>query len=200
MPCFTMKARIRNHPKEWFEFSIADAPLMIYPQEFVLQNRCGTPRLSTEDMVRGCEEYGVYDGDIIIGRNSNKYMVCYDRGFYAISESREYTLLEDIMPCTVIGNVFDDGFPVQHTATKHIQFKYKEVQFSFKDFQGISPKGYVVRSLCLPVRLNEICSDCGVSYNGKPVCWDENTVVQHGRIFLKDQSGQLIMLNKRGVK
>lgn len=195
-----MKARTRNDTKIWFEFRIEDGPLMIHNNEFVLQNRPGTPRLITDDMVRGCEEYNLYDGDIVLAPNGKRYMICYERGFYAMDEDCNYTLLQDIVPCTTIGNAFDDEFPVPHKNTRKIQFHYKEITFSFKDFQGVHPYGHIVRSLCLPVNSCELYSDCGAKYNGKNLYWDDNVVFQYGRILYKNPNGELIPVNKKGIK
>lgn len=194
-----MKARTRNNPRTWYSFKVEDGPLMIHNNEFVLQNCPGTPRLITDDMVRGCEEYNLYDGDIVLTSTGKRYMICYERGFYAVDEECNYTLLQDIVPCTFVGNVFDDEFPVHHKATRKIQFRYKEVTFSFKDFQGVHPYGHIVRSLCLPVSIRELYSDCGAKYKGRNLYWDDNVVFQHGRILYKDDNGKLISINKKGT-
>ncbi len=80
---FQMKARTTKG--DWYEFSIHNVPVHISPKEIVLLDVPNSPILNSSLVRRGDKESGLFEGDVI-EYEGQRWLVCYERGFYAINE------------------------------------------------------------------------------------------------------------------
>lgn len=172
-----------THNKDWFEFSMADLPTLFTPNEFVLLNRPNTPRLLFKSIRRGDSESGLFEGDII-EMDGREWLICYERGFYAIDSNYIIKHLYTLRDFKVLGTCSEIKSPVPiNFRTKHL-FSYDGNIFRLNDIIGAYEGKLLLRSLSEPVDVSLIKQECCVTYNGSRVYLgdelDIGTVVLRG--------------------
>lgn len=165
MDYFTMKALTLDG--DWFEFSIADAPVRYSADEFALLRRPNTPRLKLKTLLRGITEYKLFEGDII-SAEGRKWLVCYERGFYAIDESYITRQIHTFSGFEIAGNCFTSEFKVPISMRSKHLFKWRSVGFRIEDVLGFYDEdSLLLRCVSQPVPHTEIQQCCGLNINGK---------------------------------
>lgn len=156
-----MKARTTDG--SWYPFSICDIPAVINNKHFVLLNKPNSPILCRGKIIRGEETTELFEGDLIL-MDDKTYMVCYERGFYAINNDYVIKYLFDLHDYTVIGNCFDDGFDVPiKLRDKHL-FKYQGDLFRFEDIVGKTNDGeLIIRKFKSPLKIEDIRQECCIA-------------------------------------
>lgn len=163
MHCFIMKARTLNG--DWFNFTMEDIPTRFTPTEFALLHKPNTPRLLLNQILRGDESTGLYEGDIIHSEDCD-WLVCYERGFYAINADRVTRHLYTFTEHKRVGTCFDTEFPITISLRSRHMFKYKDKTFRLEDIVGPhDASSIILRSCSDAVPCADIQQDCGVVRN-----------------------------------
>lgn len=150
----------------WFPFTMQDVPTRFNTSEFALMQRPNTPRLLLENIRRGDEFSGTYEGDIIHAEGQ-KWMVCYERGFYAINEDHVTRHLHTFESFEIVDNCFNSEFPIPILMRSKHLFKYDDTVFRFEDIIGSYDATHIIlRSCSAPVPSDKIQQDCGISIDG----------------------------------
>ena len=147
MLSFNMRAE--DEQGNLHDFTLKDAPVRITTKTFVLLNRPMSPILYYNRIRRGDPDTGLFEGDIV-EYNGTDWVVCYERGFYAINTDYESTSLNNIGH-NVIKDYFKDGYPIHiNLRTKHL-FKYNDTIFRLCDIVGAYDSKLILRVLSEPI-------------------------------------------------
>lgn len=192
MHCFVMKALTREGT--WFEFEITDAPTRFDDTGFVLLAKPNSPKLLLDKLRRGVPEYGVYEGDII-NAEGQRWLVCYERGFYAINEQYITRFLDSFDEFKIAGTCFDSEFRVPISMRSKHLFKYNNTIFRIEDILGSYDKSALILRCCSnPVPSADIQQYCGITRDKNRIflgdaVGDATVVLHKGRIVLADDTG-----------
>lgn len=162
MNCFTLKAISTEN--KWVEFSMSDIPTPISEDKFVLMKRPNSPILNLEGIRRGDPDTGLFEGDII-EQDSELYLICYERGFYAINGDYVVCLFDKLQNYKLVGDTstMDINIPISYKKT--LLFKYKNTIFKINDIVGASNNGMLINSLAEVIRPELVRQDCCLLYN-----------------------------------
>ena len=192
---FPMQARTLADDT-WFPFTLADIPIR-YDDDghFALCNRVGTPLLSMSMIVRGDPETGLYEGNIV-EYNDEKYVICYERGFYAINSNYISRNLYQIAGYKLAGDYWKDGFPIEIRLRMKQMFHYKKINFKLNDIVGHWGNSLLIRACQTPIDPNECQQECCFTYQDKKIFLGEEVNGHHvelagGRICIHDEQGYL---------
>lgn len=161
MNCFMLKAISTDH--KWIEFSISDIPTPISDSQFVLLKRPNSPILNIEGIRRGDPETGLFEGDII-ERGSVLYLICYERGFYAINGDYVVCLFNELGDYTVVGDTSSMEIDIPISYKKTLLFKYKNTIFKINDIVGSSKGGILINSIAEVIKPELVRQDCCFLY------------------------------------
>lgn len=178
-----------------------DIPVMMFEDKFVLMNKPGSPILRADTIMRGEPFYNVYEGDVIEA-DGDIWLVCYERGFYAINENYVIRFLykfNDIKFIDRHDNV--TGLPTV-TFKKKFLFKIKDQVFVLNDIVGAYSGDCIFRTYSEPVKVETIQQDCGLRYNGNLMFLgdtvDGSTVELYGGRVVIHKDGQKLDLSSGG--
>lgn len=185
--CFTMKARTTSDNR-WYWFTIDKVPTPVRDGQIVLLTAPNSPILRPDTLRRCSDVDNLGEGDVL-QINGERYVVCYERGFYAISENYRCLSMCDLGDYKVLGDYTELDFPISVALRNKVLYKYKDSVFRLEDICGLYDTGIVVRGMKLPVPIEEIHQECCITYKGQRVflgdVFDEGTVVLHnGRVCL----------------
>lgn len=185
--CFTMKARTTSD-NSWYWFTIDKVPTPVRDGQIVLLTAPNSPILRPDTLRRCSDVDNLGEGDVL-QINGERYVICYERGFYAISENYRCLSMCDLGNYKVLGDYTELDFPISVALRNKVLYKYKDSVFRLKDICGLYDTGIVVRGMKLPVPIEEIHQECCITYKGQRVflgdVFDEGTVVLHnGRVCL----------------
>ena len=181
MQSFIMRALSRDN--KWYEFKIEDAPTLIDDDWFILANKEFSYTCNLNTIRRGVEEYDVFEGDIILDSEGDKWLVCYERGFYCINENYNIKYLYQFNNIKVVGDI-DRGeyFPISiNFRVKHL-FKYGKIIFRINDICGAYKKDMLIRSVGKPVKPSDVKQECCCVHNGTRIYLGDKC--EHGVINL----------------
>lgn len=163
MRCFTMKALTLNNT--WCSFEINDVPTRFNQSEFALIRRESSPRLLIKSIRRGDPDTGLCEGDIIAW-NNERWLVCYERGFYVINESYVTQTLDKLDDYELVGDCFSSEFPIPILKRNKCLFKYRDTVFRLEDIVGAYDKDHIIlRCLSHPIPISEVSQDAGIMMN-----------------------------------
>lgn len=185
-----MKARTLDG--DWFSFSMNDAPTLISPTELVLFSRPNTPILSVKDIRRGDTQTNLFEGDII-RMDGTDWIICYERGFYAINDSYVIRYFNSFTDYEVIGDNTTIKFPVPIALRAKHLFKYNECVFRLEDIIGAVNNKLILRSQSLPIKPKKVQQECCMCYEGRKIFLGDrigDSIVElvDGRIVIKSNS------------
>lgn len=192
-----MKARTRNN--KWLSFTLDDLPVPFNETEFVLLKRPGTPILDIKSIRRGVKKYGLFEGDVIL-MDGEKWLVCYERGFYVINSNyvvKYFYQLKNykvIGTCDTIKDVVSISFKSKHF------FMYKDNIFYLANISGAYDGKLLIRSIEEPIDTKQVNQECCLVYNGKKlflgmlIDGKYPVKLRGGRITIK-KNGQIIDLD-----
>lgn len=188
---FIMKALTVDN--NWYEFSLEDIPTMIDESLFVLLGKENSPKLQLKTIRRGDPESKLYEGDVINFDGMN-WLICYERGFYAINSIYVSKHLYQLSEYSYIGTCDDVDKIVPINFKSNHLFKYKDLIFRFNDITGGFDGKIIVRACKEPIEPKDIQQECCMSINKQKVylgdCIDNSVVVlQGGRIALSSPIG-----------
>lgn len=149
---------------EFLTFTLNDIPLRYDDTHLALIAKPGTPLLDATSIVRGDPETNLFEGDIVSSDN-HTYVICYERGFYAIDSDHAVRYLYTLNSPKVIGNYWTDGFPVKVTKSKRQLFKYEDKIFRIMDIIGDYGSHILIRSNTNPIDPNLCKQEACLSYN-----------------------------------
>lgn len=180
MRCFIMKARTLNDM--WFQFTINDVPTRFNPTEFALLKCPSSPRLLLNSIRRGDPDTGLCEGDIIDWKNE-RWLVCYERGFYVINESYITQTFDKLDDFNIVGDCFSSEFPIPILKRNKCLFKYNDTVFRLEDIVGaFGEDSIILRSLRNPVLISAIQQDAGIMKNKQRLYFGDMT--EHGVVDL----------------
>ena len=127
----------------WFSFYIEDCPSKLSEETFVLLNKPGTPIMYC-DVFRGDAETGLFEGDIILCEGRD-WLICYDRGFYAINRDYQIKYLFQLKDWRHLGVADHDmHFPIKYARRKHHLFCHLGGVFSLWGIQDCTDEGVLL--------------------------------------------------------
>ncbi len=190
MKSFIMKALTLDN--KWYAFGMQDAPTRISPDVFVLFNSSNTPKLQLKSIRRGCKQYNLFEGDVI-EMDGSRWIICYERGFYAINENYIVRYLNTLHDYTYLGDMNDIEFPIPIALRGRHLFKYHSSIFRFEDITGSYDNKLILRSESMPIKASHIQQECCMCYEGRKIFLGDkigDSIVKlfNGRIVLKSKS------------
>lgn len=192
MNCFIMKALTLDN--DWFEFTIKDIPTLFNSNEFVLLNRPNTPKMLVNSIRRGDAESGLYEGDVIV-EDGIQWLICYERGFYAINTDFVIKYLYKLNDYEVIGDCKTVDTKIPIVFRQRYLFKYNEKIFRLQDIVGAYQDKFLLRSVSNPVPPEDVKQECCITYNGVRVylgdVFDGYTVELHGGRITLCKDGEI---------
>lgn len=193
MKSFLLRARTVVNDSKWFNFTLADIPTKYDTEHIALLNNIGSPLLQLDTVVRGENNTKLYEGDIIEDEGM-RYVICYERGFYAITEDYIAKNLYQLKEPKVVGDYWIDGFPIQIRVRKKQMYKYKDINFKITDIIAHWGNKIIIRAHKDPIDPVECRQECCLSYDNKKVYMGDmikNHEVENvfGRICYKDDVG-----------
>jgi hypothetical protein len=150
---------------ELFPFTVRDVPAKLTDNQFILTLRPGTPILLSDKIMRGADYINLYEGDIVESEGK-KYLICYSRGFFAITEESEMKLLHELVNPRVIGNYFKSHFKYELQLRSKINFKYRDKIFNLSDILGVYNTSAVIIRVAHLVDPTEIQQEAGFCIKG----------------------------------
>ena len=191
MNCFIMKALTVNN--DWYVFTIADIPTPIDDGLFILLGKSNSPKLRLDTIRRGDQESMLFEGDVI-NMNGDRWLVCYERGFYVINSSYIIKHLYQLDEYTFMGTC-DNQKPIVPISfkMKHL-FRYGDIVFRLNDIAGGYDNKVIVRACRNHISPEDIQQECCMTIDNVKVYLGDtigdSTVELHGgRIALCSPSG-----------
>jgi len=189
---FQLKAHTLNN--EWQTFSIENVPVAIAEGKAVLLSKPNSPIIRTDVIRRGDWETNLFEGDIVEDKGV-RYLICYERGFYAIDESYTLKYLYQLENPKVIGvKDYDMEFPLTLKLVKTHMFKCFDIMFYIKQITRAEGDCLVLnfKGAAVPVQL--VQQECCMSYEKRRIYLgdfiDEQRVELHGgRICIEKDEG-----------
>lgn len=184
----------------WYQFEMSDLPTLFSDNKFALLGKENSPLMYIDTIRRGDRDSGLYEGDVI-RMNDDLWVVCYERGFYAINTQYITTYLDSLSDYEFIGVESDVDIPIPiNYRLKHL-FKYKDTIFRLNDIVGAYKGKLLLRSIHNPVDVSKIQQECCMVYNHKRIYLGDTingnkVVLKYGRIILSN--GKDIQLLKGG--
>ncbi len=192
MNCFMLKAISTDN--SWVTFYINDIPTPISEDRFVLLRRPNSPILMLDGIRRGDPKYGLFEGDIV-EYQSTQYLICYERGFYAINRDYVVRLFDELNGFKLLGTVNDMEIDIPISFKKTLLFKYKHTVFKINDIIGESNGGLLINSLAEPINPDLVRQDCCIVCNKQRMYLGDNIhgnpiELIDGRLQVKQATGE----------
>ena len=175
-------------------FSLADIPVLYDKKHFALIKLPYSPILELKSIVRGDPSTGLFEGDIVQSEDKT-YIVCYERGFYAITGDYQTQYLYQLKNPQVIGNYATYAFPIPINIRTRQLFKYQNLYFDIKDIVGNWGNNLVIQSSKQPLNPQECYQEACLTY-------------KHTKLFLNDTldvgaveiiGGRICTRRKKGI-
>ena len=164
MLSFIMKARTVSNVG-WYTFSIEDIPVLVHENSLSLMRIPNSPLLCLNTVRKGDRDTMFFEGEIV-QHNGVEWLICYERGFYAINKDYVVCKLEDLEGATKIGDYgIDYEFPISLSIKQKLLFKYKNTIFRIESICGSYQGNILLRSSEKPINPSLIKQDCGCMYN-----------------------------------
>lgn len=187
---FKMRAPTVNG--EWYSFTVGDCPMKLTDNTFILLGKQNSPVMYC-DVYRGDEESGLFEGDVV-WCDDKSWLVCYDRGFYAINKDYEVRYLYTLYDAKYIGVVDHDlVFPIPYSRRVHHKFSYKDVVFNLWDFKAIEDDGIHIHRYRKALKAEDIHQEAGIRIDNRKAYLgykynDRVLVMKGGRLVYEDDS------------
>lgn len=150
---------------KWQSFYISDCPCMISEKHFCLLGKPGSA-IMYRDVYRGDDEYNLFDGDVIF-MEGREWLICYERGFYAINTSNEKKFLYELKDYKYVGvQGFDTEIAVATTHKKNHLFCAPKIVFSLWGLSDIQDGMLYTPMGSKPIAICDVHQECCASYNG----------------------------------
>ena len=192
---FQLKARTTDGG--WYEFNVCNIPVHIDEDRLVLLDIPNSPIIDSSIILRGDSESGLYEGDVIL-YEGERWLVCYERGFYIINENYTMAYLYTLQkPFTVLGVAgFEVEFPIPYKKRKRHLFKYARNIFYTTQIVTKEDNCMIIRTKRARIPLDKVQQECCMSYEGKKLflgdtVMSEPVCLRGGRICISTDAGQL---------
>ena len=160
MKSFIMKALTRNG-SGWYTFSIEEIPCLITTDLFTLMAVPNSPVLRLDTIRRGDRDTLLFEGEVV-ECDGDRWMICYERGFYAINSLYVIRQLSTLKNVHKIGDVnYNIEFPVPISIKQKLLFKYKSTIFRLEAICGCYNNQILIRAQKRPIDPKTIKQDCG---------------------------------------
>jgi len=200
MKNFILKARAIDNSS--VVFKLDDIPTLYDDTHLVLLKQPGSPILDISSTLRGDPESGLFEGDIIKDETSDEtFVICYERGFYAISSNYKVRYLYTFKNPEVVGDYYKDGFPVRINKGSRILFKCGKHLFRILDIIGNWGDKLIIRSCKEPIDPMECYQELCISYERKKlflndIVKDEHVELIGGRVCIPTSKGYFDLATK----
>lgn len=198
MNCFMLKAISTN--QEWVTFTMSDVPTPIQDGLFVLLMRPNSPILKLDSIRRGDFDTKLFEGDVV-EEGEKRYLICYERGFYAIDSDYIVKSLDSFEEAKIVGDFDSADIGVPISFKKTLLFKYKNCIFKINDIIGGTENGIFINSLAEEIPFDRIQQDCCLSIAKKRVFlgdkFEDNTLaISYGQFRWKTNLGNLLPIQE----
>lgn len=178
---------------DWNSFEIGDGPTRLTENTFILLGKPNTPVMYC-DVYRGDRESGLFEEDIVFF-DDKSWLVCYDRGFYAINADYESRYLYTMKDCQYMGVCGHDlDFPVKYYRRLHHKFSSYDVVFNLWDVQAVVEGGLEVARHKKPIPLADIHQECCARNNNRAMyfgyVYEGHTVNLYGGRIAYEEEGK----------
>lgn len=191
---FQLKARtLENY---WQTFSIANTPVEIAEGMAVLLSKPNSPIILSKDIRRGEWEYNLFEGDIVESEDT-RYLICYERGFYAIDENYTIKNLYQLKDPKVLGvKGYELDFPVHIKLVKTHMFKCFDIKFYIRQITRTEGDCIVLKAKGQAVPIQLVQQECCLSYEKQRIYLgdfieDKKVEMHGGRICIETDAGYL---------
>lgn len=175
MPSFIMKARTHSNAG-WYVFSIEEIPVLMKPNLFSLMLVPNSPLLRLDTIRRGDRDTMLFEGEVVIA-DDVEWLICYERGFYAINKEYVVRKLGDLKGGRKVGDIgFGYDFPVSLSIKQKLLFKYNNTVFRIESICGCYENKLLLRSAKKPIEPAQIKQDCGCEYNKEHLYLGDDTI------------------------
>ena len=161
MDCFILKAMSVNG--NWIQFSLEELPVPISDSQFVLMKKPQSPILTLKSIRRGDPDTGLFEGDVV-QYNDCEWLICYERGFYAISSNFVITYFQNLTNWKLIGTNETKMSDINLKLKSRHMFKYRNCYFRLNDIVSAVDDKLIVRTFANPISTDEISQECGISF------------------------------------
>lgn len=191
---FQLKARTLD--KNWQSFSIATTPVEITEGKAVLLSKPNSPIILSKDIRRGDWEYNLFEGDVVESEGV-QYLICYERGFYAIDESYTIKNLYQLKEPKVMGvKDYDLEFPITIKLVKTHMFKCFDTKFYIRQIIRAEGDCLVLKSRGEAVPVQLVQQECCMSYDKKRIylgdfIGESKIELRGGRVCIQTDEGYL---------
>lgn len=176
-----MKARTHSDAG-WYVFSIEEIPVLVKPNLLSLMRVPNSPLLKLDTVRRGDRDTMFFEGEIVL-HEGTEWLICYERGFYAINRDYVVRKLGDISGATKLGDVgFDIKFPVSLSIKQKLLFKYNNTIFRIESICGCFDNKLLLRSAKRPLDPKSVKQDCGCEFNKEHLYLGDST--DYGEVTL----------------
>ncbi len=188
------------YSEQWHIFYLQDIPVRIENDVFILLNRARSPKLLFNEVHVGCEEYGVFEGDVVQS-GSKQYLVLFDGGFYLTDMGGNVCYLHDVPDITVQSTYHATAFAPLFKRSHAPIFRYESSLFLLADIScGFSETLYISGNDA-EIPVYDVHQSSGVMMGGRPVFFGDTT--PYGEVRM--QGGRIVAgsdaydLRKRGA-
>ena len=162
MNCFTLKAA--SVSGSWVQFTLQDLPVPISDSQFILMSKPQSPILLLKTVRRGDTETGLYEGDVI-SFNNQEWLICYERGFYAINSHFVIMHFNNLTDWKLVGTNTTKMSDINLKLKSRHMFKYRNCYFRLNDIVSAVDDKLILKTFADPIDISEISQECGISYN-----------------------------------
>lgn len=177
-----------------YTFTVADIPVAVGEDIFVLLKRKFSPILQLSSIVLG-SDVGVYVGDVVVDENGDEWYICYESGFVAYSMVGERRkLLYEFNRMTVVRQLTVGERESFGYKKNKLKFKYQEFIFTLLDIVGKYNDDMLTQNIPGRVKTSDVQQDLLVSLDGKRVYLGDlyrgfPVLMCHGRICIQNEFG-----------
>lgn len=182
MNCFTLKSILADGRQ--VIFTLKDLPVAIDNSHFILMNRKNSPILDLHSIRRGDPESGLFEGDVVV-HNGDKWLVCYERGFYVINSAYIIKHFKDIPGYEYIGLRENLNIDILIKLKRTHMFRYKTVTFYLQDIRAAVNNKLILSMFTDPISPDDICQECSFTY-------------EKHKVFLGDRVGNDVIHLEKG--
>lgn len=189
--CSLRAMTLSNDP---YVFTVADIPVVVSEDTFVLLRRRFSPILRLNTLSMG-SDVGVFEGDILEDVDGSRWYVGYESGFVAYSMGRgKRRFLYDFVELKVVSRMTADEFQAFKFKKTKIKFKYQDYIFIVNDIVGKYRDDLLTQNIRGRVRVSELQQALSIVIDGKRMYLGDlyrgyPVIMCFGRICIQNEFG-----------
>ena len=174
-----MKLRGLTLKQEFYDFEITDCPVYINSSMVALVNKPNSPLLQAKSIVRGEEEFGLFESDMVLEKETSRFVgyLVYIAGFKIYNPLlKEYIDLNEfnIGDYNYVGNNQISKILEIVSVRDYIKFKSGNVSFRINNLILIrSDKLLITNKSVGLLNVKDIKFSTGLLFNGEDICFGD---------------------------